>query len=289
MGAQAAALLDAGGPVGDLPGCDVPGGDVPGGDVYDGQLDLAPVPGFVLAATALLHSGVGLAPTAWDGARLHLRLGPSAVVVDAGLHVRWRGPRPDVAVLRRVLDLDADHRELWAACDRVPSLAGLRPFVLRSPSVWQDLVGTLAGTRASYRSTQAMVRDLVGAGAFPDPAAVLAADTSRWGYRAPYLRAIAERVEGGWDPETLLLPERSDADVAAEVRALPGFGPFATAQLQPLLGRPRPPVLDGWLADRLAGVDLARYAPMGRWAGTGAWLEAVAPRLRRLSGAVPPP
>ncbi len=277
MGAQAAALLDAGGPVGDVPGC----------GAYDGELALDPVPGFVLAATALLHSGVGLAPTAWDGACLHLRVttpgGVSAVVVDPALHVRFRGPSPDPGALRRVLGLADDPGELWDACDRVPSLAGLRPFVLRSPSVWQDLVGTLAGTRASYRSTQAMVRDLVGSGAFPEPAAVPAANTSRWGYRAPYLHALAERVESGWDPETLLLPERSDADVVAEVRALPGFGPFATAQLQPLLGRPRPPVLDGWLADRLAGVDLARYAPMGRWAGTGAWLEAVAPRLRRLS------
>ncbi|HEU0102629.1 MAG TPA: hypothetical protein VFR07_09950 [Mycobacteriales bacterium] len=273
MGAQAAALLDAGGPV----------GDVPPEPAYVGSRQLPAPAGYDLRRVALLHGGVGLAPTAWDGARLHLRL-PGPVVVDARLLVRWAGRPPAAAALRRVLALDDDLDELWAACDTVPVLAGLRPRVLRSPTVWQDLVGTLAGTRASYRSTQAMVRALVGDGPFPGPAQVPAADLSPWGYRAPFLRGLAARVVDGWDPEQLLDPALSDADVLARVRALAGFGPFATAQLQPLLGRPRPLVLDGWLRTRLGGAGdaelLERFAPMGRWAGTGAWLAAVAGRLR---------
>lgn len=47
----------------------------------------------------------------------------------------------------------------------------------------------------------------------------------------------------------------------------------------PLLGRPRPLVLDGWLRTALGGAGDAelheRYAAMGRWSGTGAWLAAV--------------
>ena len=284
MGAQAAALLDAGGPV----------GEVPAGAAYDGCLALARPPGYELSRTARLHGGVGLAPTAWDGTRLHLRL-PDPVVVDAALVAHWRGSPPDPAVLRRVLALDDDLGELWAACDRVPGLRWVRPAgvgrVLRSATVWQDLVGVLAGTRASYRSTQAMVGALVGDGPFPGPRQVLGADLSRWGYRAPWLRALAGQVAAGWDPEGLDDPALPDDEVLRRVRALAGFGPFAAAQMVPLLGRPRPPVLDGWLREALGGAGDeevgARFAVMGRWAGTGAWLTAVADRLRPPAGGPP--
>lgn len=278
MGAQAAALLDAawsGRPL----------GDVPADGPWDGQLRLDPPAAWDLRRTALLHGGAGLAPVAWDGSRLHLRL-PHPVRVAPDLTVDWRGAPPGVAVLRRVLALDDDLAGLWAACDAVPELAGLRPRVLRAPSVWQDLVGALAGTRASYRSTQAMVRRLVGDGPFPSAEQALAADLAGFGHRAPWLRQLAERVAAGWDPDVLLDPALPDDRAAEAVRALPGFGPFATAQVLPLLGRPRPLVLDGWLRAALGGASdaqlHARFAPMGRWAGTGAWLAAVgAPRAAR--------
>ena len=270
MGAQAAALLSARGPVGDVPP------DLP---PLTG-VRLEPPPHFDLATTCLSHGGVGLAPTAWDGRRLHLHL-PGHVVVDAALRISSHDP-PDVALLRRVLALDDDLEELWDACDRVPSLRWVRQRgggrVLRSPTVWQDLVGTLAGTRASYRSTQQMVRSLVSDGPFPGPEQVQERDLARWGHRAPWLRGLARAITGGLDVERLLAPAVPDDEARDSVRALPGFGPFATAQLMPLLGRPRPLVLDGWLRDRLGDVG-DRYAAMGRWAGTGAWLDATGRRL----------
>ncbi len=264
VGAQAAALLDAGGPLGQVEPF------VPVGSL---RLDVP----YDLPGNALLHGGVGLAPTAWDGGRLHLRL-PDPVVVAPGLVVSWSGRAPALSVVRRVLGLDDDLSELYDACDRVPSLTGLRVRVVRSPTVWQDLVGTLAGTRASYRSTQAMVRSVAGPSGFPSPEEVLGLDLARWGYRGPWLRSLASRVLDGWDPEQLLSPALSDAEVLTRVRELTGFGPFAAAQLQPLLGRPRPLVLDGWLASVVG--DVAAYALMGRWAGTGAWLAATAGRPR---------
>lgn len=200
MGAQAAALLRAaraGAPLGDPPPDRPP----------DGTLWLDPPPAWDLRATALLHGGVGLAPTAWDGERLHLRL-PCPVRVHADLRVDWRGTPPDPAVLRRVLALDDDLQELWDACDAVPSLAGCRPRVLRSPSVWQDLVGLLAGTRASYRSTQAMVRRLVGDGAFPGAAELGGRDLSGFGYRAPWLRGLARGSSRAGTPTSCSTPSR---------------------------------------------------------------------------------
>jgi 3-methyladenine DNA glycosylase/8-oxoguanine DNA glycosylase len=281
VGAQAAALLDAaarGAPLGEVPAPAPP----------DGVLRL-PVPGrFDLRRTALLHGGVGLAPTGWDGARLHLRL-PDPVVVDADLRVGWRGTRPDVALLHRVLGLDDDLEPLWRACDGA-GLPWVRATgsgrVLRSPLVWHDVVTALAQVRSSYLGAQARMRSLLAGGAFP-AAGDLAArdDLPGWGFRAPWVLQLARAVDAGdVDPERWRDPSLDDAQVEAGLRALPGVGPFTAAQLLPSLGRPRPLVLDGWLRTRLGGASdeavRARYAAAGRWAGTVAWLDAVSPRLR---------
>lgn len=269
MGAQAAALLAAGGPVGAVPPPSPP----------DGVLRLTAHASYDLARVARSHSGVGLAPTAWDGSRLHLRL-PGPVVVAPDLTVTWSGPRPDRAVLRHVLALDDDLADLHDACDRVPGLGWARAAdagrLLRSPTVWQDLVGALASTNTSYASTQRMLADLVGGGPFPAPAQVLDRDLTAWGYRAAALRELAETDV---DPQRWLDPALPDEQVAAEIGALRGFGPYAVASVLPLLGRPRPLLLDGWLR-RAGGLDAreaaARYAPAGRWAGTCLWLEVTA-------------
>ena len=272
MGAQAAALLDAGGPV----------GTVPAAAPVRVRLRLQGPSPYDLDRVARGHGGVGLAPTAWDGARLHTVLpGGVRVVVDRDLAVDASGP-VDEAVLRGVLALDDDLAPLHYACDRVPSLAWVRAEgagrVLRSPTAWQDLVGALAGTNASYAQTQRMVASLVD-GAFPSPAEVLGRDLTTWGYRAAALRETARRtVAGDVDPERWRDLAVPDAEVLAEVRSLPGFGPFAAAQLLPLLGlRPRPVVRDAWLERQ---VDVGAFTAMGEWAGTGAWLAVTRHRGR---------
>jgi N-glycosylase/DNA lyase len=278
VGAQVAALLDAGGPV----------GDVPPPAVVVGRLPLQPPHPYALDAVARGHGGVGLAPSAYDGMRLHrvLRLpdGPLPVVVHPDLEVTWSRPTAHAAEVRRqltgVLALEDDLDELWDACDRVPGLARARAAgagrVLRAPTAFEDLVGTLAATNASYAATRRMVAALV-TGAFPtaDEVARLGEDGLRargWGYRAPALLHLATAVaDGALDVERWRDLRVPDAEVLAGLRALPGFGPFAAASALPLLGsRPRPLVLDGWLRRQVP--DPAVYAPMGRWAGTGLWL-----------------
>lgn len=284
MGAQAAALLDAGGPV----------GQVPPPVTATGSLQLsAPAP-YDLDRVARGHGGVGLAPSAYDGQRLHrvLRLpaGEVAVVVSADLQVTWSGPADPAEVRRQlgvVLALDDDVHELWDACDRLPSLSWVRTVgagrVLRAPTAWEDLVGTLAATGTSYASTRRMVGALV-TGAFPMPEQVarLGEEGLRaagWGYRAGALRHLAESVADGLDVEAWRAPGLEDEEVLARLRALRGFGPFAAASALPLLGcRPRPLVLDGWLRRQVA--DPERFRALGRWAGTGLWLEVTAARGR---------
>ncbi len=287
MGAQAAALLDAGGPV----------GDVPAPAPVAGRLRLAAPRAYDLRAVARGHGGVGLAPSAYDGARLHrvLRLadGPLPVVVEQDLTVSWSCAGADEDEVRRqlrqVLALDDDLGELWAACDAVPSLRWVRPAgagrVLRAPTAFEDLVGTLASTNTSYAASRRAVRALVGGGPFPLPEQVAALGEQGlralgWGYRARWLAALAAAVaDGRTSPERWRDPAVTDEEVLAGLRALPGFGPFAAATALPLMsGRPRPLVLDGWLRRQVP--DPTPFQAMGRWAGTGVWLTVTASRWR---------
>ncbi len=284
MGAQVAALLDAGGPVGDVP--------LPAPVAGRLRLD-APAP-YSLDAVARGHGGAGLAPSAYDGVRLHrvLRLpdGPLPVVVHPDLEVTWSRPTAHADDVRRqltvVLALQDDLRELWDACDRVPHLRRARAAgagrAVRAPTAFEDLVGTLASTNTSYAASRRMVAALVP-GAFPtaEQVARLGEQGLRargWGYRAPALLHLARAVtDGGLDVERWRDLDVPDDEVLAGLRSLPGFGPFAAATALPLLGhRPRPLVLDGWLRRQVP--DLEAYAPMGRWAGTGTWLAATARR-----------
>lgn len=251
MGAQSAALLAAGGPLGE------PRPPFP----VAARVLLAGPPGYDLDRVARAHGGCGLAPTAYDGTALTtcLPCGSLArVLPDLTVEL---SAAADVAPLRVLLDLDTDLTGLW---ETAPQWHGAGRQ-LRATSPFEALAQALAATNTSYRGTQAMLRELVGDGPFPAPEEVADSSLARWGYRAASLRELTHRV-GDVDWAGL-----DDAALVAEVRALPGFGPFAAASALPLLGRPRPLVLDGWLARQVADPD--RYRRYGRWAGEVMWLE----------------
>ena len=129
--------------------------------------------------------------------------------------------------------------------------------MLRSPTVFEDLVKTICTTNCTWSATvrmvTALVRELGAGGAFPTPAAMAAAGddfyvgVAKTGYRGPYLRSIAADVaEGRLDLEALADPALSDAEVAERLLALPGVGPYACAHMMMLLGRYRSLILDSW-------------------------------------------
>jgi 3-methyladenine DNA glycosylase/8-oxoguanine DNA glycosylase len=107
-------------------------------------------------------------------------------------------------------------------------------------------------------------------------------DVVRAGYRGAYLRTLARDVaEGRLDLEQLLDPELPEDEVAARLLALPGVGPYATAQMLMLLGRYSRLILDSWTRPtyaRLTGrkaSDAAiarRFRRYGRYAGLAFWL-----------------
>ena len=169
--------------------------------------------------------------------------------------------------------------------------------LLRSPTVFEDVVKTICTTNCAWSATVRMTSALVdhlgaeapdGRRAFPSPAAMAEAgeafyrDVARAGYRGAYLRSLAESVaEGRLDLEALDDPELSDDEVAERLLALPGCGPYATAHMMMLLGRYSRLVLDSWTRPtyaRLRGRKAAdrtierRFRRYRDYAGLAFWL-----------------
>jgi N-glycosylase/DNA lyase len=182
-----------------------------------------------------------------------------------------------VAAVRRLFRLDADLSGFYARIAADPELAWAAQGagrMLRSPTVFEEVVKTICTTNCAWSATERMVGALVAhlgepaVGAppsgplgrtFPTPAAVAAAgdgffrDVARAGYRGAYLQALAAGVAAGEiDLESLEDPDLPEDEVGARLRALPGVGPYAAAHVMLLLGRHSRLVLDSWTRPKYA-------------------------------------
>jgi N-glycosylase/DNA lyase len=180
-----------------------------------------------------------------------------------------------VAVIRYMLRLDDDLSPFYDRAAADPELAWAAAGagrMLRSPTVFEDLVKTICTTNCTWSATQRMVGALVGVlgtpaegerRTFPAPAVMAVAGddfykgVAKTGYRGAYLRTIAADVaEGRLDLEALNDPALDDDLVAERLLALPGVGPYACAHMMMLLGRYGRLILDSWTRPtyrRLAG------------------------------------
>jgi 3-methyladenine DNA glycosylase/8-oxoguanine DNA glycosylase len=171
-----------------------------------------------------------------------------------------------VATVRHMLRLDEDLSRFYALIAEDEELSWATRGagrMLRSPTVFEDVVKTICTTNCTWSATERMVTALVsdlGAGAFPSAAAMAEADeafyrdVARTGYRGPYLRAIAAAVATG-DLDLEELDGRSDLpddEVAQRLLALPGVGPYAAAHVMMLLGRYGRLILDSWTRPKYA-------------------------------------
>jgi 3-methyladenine DNA glycosylase/8-oxoguanine DNA glycosylase len=238
------------------------------------------------ARTLLSHGVADLPPNAIaaDGSRLETvlpaggRVWVLRLVPDAPGYARVDSPEGSapppsedrsavLAQLRHMLRLDEDLSAFYLAAAAEPGLAWVATGagrMLRSPTVFEDVVKTICTTNCAWSGTERMVGALVGhlgmpaegapgRRAFPTPQAMAEADdafygdVARAGYRGLYLRALALDVaEGRLDLEALNDPTRRDEEVAERLLALAGVGPYAMAHVMMLLGRYRRLVLDSW-------------------------------------------
>jgi N-glycosylase/DNA lyase len=226
------------------------------------------------------------------------------------------GPPPSKTLADALLDrvghvlrLDEDLSDFYERVRDDPDLswaAAGAGRLLRSATVFEDVVKTIATTNCAWSATVRMVgafvehlgEPAVGAAddgpygrAFPSPAAMAEAsddfykDVVRAGYRSAYFRALADSVaSGALDLEELgqAPPEElSDEEVAERLLALPGVGPYAAAHIMMLLGRYSPLILDSWTRPKYARVNgrkasdagiERRFRRYGPYAGLAFWL-----------------
>jgi N-glycosylase/DNA lyase len=249
------------------------------------------------------------------------RLGPRTMKIEAGepgfgLVSAQNVPDSDkhravlLATTRFILRLDADLSPFYAIAANDPDLVWATSGagrMARCPSVFEDVVKTICTTNCAWSATERMVKVLVeqlGARApgapetgpqgraFPTPEAMANKDETwyrevmRAGYRGRYFQALATSVASGeLDLEAFATAsddELSDEEMAKQLLALPGVGPYAAAHIMMMLGRYDRLIFDSWTRPkfaRLTGVESAtdaeittRFAPYGRYAGLAFWL-----------------
>jgi len=255
--------------------------------------------------TLVSHGFHELAPTSLDEATRTLSLTvrvprgkPRRVAISAGrrgyARVDISGAVPAAAArdaitdtVARVLHLDQDLSAFYAIAANDPQLSWAATGagrMLRSTTVFEDVVKTLCTTNCSWGLTVTMVNALVTnlgdapAGernalhsAFPT-ADVMAGQNERFyrdvvrsGYRAPRFIELAElQATGAIDLEALGASSRDeipDEEVERQLLALPGIGPYAAAHVMMTIGRNSKLILDSWTRPKYKRVTNARRQP----------------------------
>jgi 3-methyladenine DNA glycosylase/8-oxoguanine DNA glycosylase len=214
-----------------------------------------------------------------------------------------------LALVSHILRLDEDLSGFYELARADPDLAWAADGagrMVRSATVFEDVVKTICTTNCTWSATERMVGAIVehlgvrapgapdndpGGRAFPSPQALAAApesflkEVARAGYRSAYLHAVAGAVaEGSLDLERLVAAneELGDDEVETELLSLPGVGPYAAAHIMMTLGRHSRLILDSWTRPKYARLtgkrkvsDAAierRFRPYGRYAGLAFWL-----------------
>ncbi len=204
-----------------------------------------------------------------------------------------------------ILDLELDLSDFYRLARSEPKLAHAerdgRGRILRSATVFEDVVKTILTTNTAWSGTKRMVQALVeqyGAPlpsdparkAFPTPQRLANSDVqtlreqTKLGYRAPYILELAQRqVSGELDLEALKSGDLPTPDLRKYLLALKGVGDYAAANLLMLLGRYDYIPVDSWAMMMVSrewygGEPVTRkeveaaFERWGDWQGLAFWL-----------------
>ena len=267
------------------------------------QIRLSTPPDFSFTETLSAHGWRRLRPFVWleetqtleraeempDGNVALLRMGEES----GQIVVSVEGEVEEAELTRRVqqmLQLDLPLTEFHDFCRQRPELAHLiackKGRMLRSPTLWEDVVKVIATTNTTWTQTIAMTARLVesfGAEgrAFPGPERIAAltpeefAAGAKMGYRNASVHAIATRIAGGGlDLETWQTEGIAPGELQKCLLSLPGVGPYAAACLMLYLGRPQQVNADSWarmLLSKELGQPVTDKEVHAFFAGYGEW------------------
>lgn len=155
--------------------------------------------------------------------------------------------------------LDMDFSLFYAASRAEPKLARVKKRalgrVLRSPTLFEDVIKTILTTNTLWAATKNMTLRLVNEfgdplekdrdkKTFPTPEAIVSStpefirEKIRVGYRAPAIHELAFRVAlGQFDLESLKTSNLPTLELRKELLTINGVGPYAAANLLMILGR----------------------------------------------------
>lgn len=181
---------------------------------------------------------------------------------EATEHVTW------------MLGLDLDFSPFYTVARKEPKLIQAEKIaqgrVLRSPTLFEDVVKTILTTNTLWAATKRMTLNLVKQygpvlekeipqsgnmekRAFPSPADIAASspevlrEAVRVGYRAPSIHELAVRVAcGDLDLESLKTSHLPTMELRKRLLDIKGVGPYAAANLLLILGRGDFIPVDSW-------------------------------------------
>jgi 3-methyladenine DNA glycosylase/8-oxoguanine DNA glycosylase len=201
--------------------------------------------------------------------------------------------RLDDNLQRFYVAVSADAEFAWIASQGAGRL-------LRSPTVFEDLVKMICTTNCSWALTEKMVTGLVkelgrasddGRKSFPGAQAMSEESDNfyrekiRAGYRAPYLKELAHRVaSGALDVESWLRSDAPLPELIKEMKSVKGVGNYAAENLLKLIGRYDGLALDSWTRAQFAKMrnqgrsatdkKISRfYARFDSWRGLAMWCD----------------
>jgi len=206
--------------------------------------------------------------------------------------------------VRHMFRLDDDLREFYQTVTGDPDFAWVAHEgagrLLRSPTVFEDLVKMICTTNCSWALTEKMVSGLVhelgresadGRRSFPSAAAMAERPASffrdriRSGYRAPYFAELAQRVaSGSLNVEAWLTSELPLNELIKEMKSVKGVGNYAAENLLKLIGRYDGLALDSWTRAQFARLHnkgrvasdkkISRfYSRFNSWRGLALWCD----------------
>ena len=206
--------------------------------------------------------------------------------------------------VRHILRLDDDLKPFYRTMKVDPEFQWVSDEgagrMLRSPTVFEDLVKMICTTNCSWALTEKMVIGLVenlgrkssnSHRTFPTPEAMALMPEKfyvkevRAGYRAGYLKELADRVASGeLNVESWLNSNLPTPALLKEMKGVKGVGDYAAENLLKLLGRYDGLALDSWTRSKFYSVrnngrkaadkKIARYySRFNEWRGLALWCD----------------
>ena len=245
------------------------------------KLTVQPKAPFDFEATVCSHGWYQLSPFSWDkkksvlslvvqlkdGHLISLQISSNKSVENPLISVEIQhrqklsqdSETEIIGLVSHILRIDEDLSGFYDLCKKQGAqwggLANGKGRLLRSPTVFEDLVKIICTTNVQWGGTKRMARELVdiygdsfyanpGLKSFPTAQAIVSDSFEQFknnvnlGYRADYIYRLAQNVSTGkLDLDSFLDPEISDEALKKKLLAIKGVGNYSAASILTSLGR----------------------------------------------------